>query len=146
MLLLYRFGRVHFLFALSAYLPALGRTLRLLLPYLGGRSRGRILNERRHGGFRRDLGLHLGLHLGHGRLAHLQSSEVIRGHQRSSVVISGRLAHLQVHSGKLDILQTRLHSVVARDRRAKVDRIRAVTAVDDLMREAWIVHSETQSD
>ena len=81
-----------------------------------------------------------------GRLAHLQSSEVIRGHQWSSEVISGRLAHLQVHSGKLDILQTRLHSVVARDRRAKVDRIRAVTAVDDLMREAGIVHSETQSD
>ena len=75
MLLLYRFGRVPFLFALSAYLPALGRTLRLLLPNLGGRSRGRILNERRHGGFRRGLGLYLGLylglHLGHGRLAHL---------------------------------------------------------------------------
>ena len=82
MLLLYRFGRVHFLLALSAYLPALGRTLRLLLPNLGGRGRGRILYERRQGGLRRDLGLHLGLYLGH-----------------------GRLAHLQVHSGQLDILR-----------------------------------------
>ena len=60
--------------------------------------------------------------------------------------MNGRLAHLQVHSGELDILQTRLHSVVARDRRAKVDRIRAVAAVDHLMKEAMMVQSETHSD
>jgi hypothetical protein len=50
----------------------------------------------------------------------------------TALISAHTVAHLQVHSGQLDILQTRLHSVVARDRRAKVDCIRAIAAVDDL--------------